>query len=423
MCTRQGDVWTYSDGEWALFARGLQEPLGLRVYKGDVYCVQRSELTRLVDKDADGKADLYETVSRGWAWTGNYHEYAFGLAVDNDGCFRLNLGLSFIKGGDRFKGKWLGVSPENTYRGWHVKITPDGKFVPVAPGLRAPNGVGRNPDGDIFTTDNQGSYVATGWLMHVLEGDFLGHPSGLQFDPRYEKELGSLTEDKLDKMRKMPAVYIPCPELGRSCSEPHWDTTGGKFGPFAGQAFIGEVVGPLILRVSLEKVQGEYQGACYEFLRGGNLGGGSNRFAFDPKDGSMWVGQTARGWGKGEGLVHITWSGEVPMEIREIKLTRTGFDIHYTRPVDRAAATKPESYNIKRYFYPHRRAYNVRKADVKTVQVTSVKLSGDGTVASLALADMTPRRVYEFKIKNVQGSKGESFGTGVAYYTLNRLLP
>ena len=42
------------------------------------------------------------------------------------------------------------------------------------------------------------------------------------------------------------------------------DNTGGKFGPFARQLFIGEFR-LSENRVFLEKVGGEYQGACFGF--------------------------------------------------------------------------------------------------------------------------------------------------------------
>ena len=70
ICTREGEVWKFNtqDGQWELYADGLHESLGLWIdrKKGDVYVMQRPELTRLVDTNKDGKADLYQTVNAGW---------------------------------------------------------------------------------------------------------------------------------------------------------------------------------------------------------------------------------------------------------------------------------------------------------------------------------------------------------------------
>ncbi len=74
------------------------------------------------------------------------------------------------------------TSPEEKPR--LFKITADGKYVPLNPGCREPNSVGISPDGDVFVTDNQGSYVPSGVLNHAEPGAFLGHPDGLMFDKR-----------------------------------------------------------------------------------------------------------------------------------------------------------------------------------------------------------------------------------------------
>ena len=100
ICTREGEVWKFNtqDGQWELYADGLHESLGLWIdrKKGDVYVMQRPELTRLVDTNKDGKADLYQTVNAGWGLTDNYHEYTFGPVRDSKGNFygTLNTSLS-----------------------------------------------------------------------------------------------------------------------------------------------------------------------------------------------------------------------------------------------------------------------------------------------------------------------------------------
>ena len=77
VCTRRGEIWrlenAYSgDGRevgFELWAEGLQEPLGLLVQQeGEetyVYTAQRGELTRMYDKDGDGRADLLASTEVG----------------------------------------------------------------------------------------------------------------------------------------------------------------------------------------------------------------------------------------------------------------------------------------------------------------------------------------------------------------------
>src|SRR5688572_22305847 len=82
VCTRRGDVWLIEnpngengDPKFKLFASGLHEALGLLWHEGALYSAQRGELTKLVDKNGDDKADVYETVYA-WPISGHYHEYS-----------------------------------------------------------------------------------------------------------------------------------------------------------------------------------------------------------------------------------------------------------------------------------------------------------------------------------------------------------
>ena len=100
---RKGEVWIaekLSTGQpvYKRFASGLHEPLGLALQNGDLYTVQRSELTRLRDTDSDGSANEYLTHAKGWGVTGNYHEYAYGPAVDGAGNLWVALNCSIGKG-------------------------------------------------------------------------------------------------------------------------------------------------------------------------------------------------------------------------------------------------------------------------------------------------------------------------------------
>ena len=70
MCTRRGDIWSFQPekGEWKQFASGLHEPLGLVAGKddGEIYVLQRAELTRITDTDKDGIAERFESFGKGW---------------------------------------------------------------------------------------------------------------------------------------------------------------------------------------------------------------------------------------------------------------------------------------------------------------------------------------------------------------------
>ena len=108
------------------FAHGLHEVLGLAYRDGWLYATQRCEVTRLKDTDGDGKADLFETVSDGWEITGDYHEYAFGSKFDKEG----NLWVVLCLTGS--------FDSSAKFRGWCLRVTPDGKLIPTCSGVRSP---------------------------------------------------------------------------------------------------------------------------------------------------------------------------------------------------------------------------------------------------------------------------------------------
>lgn len=420
MCTRRGEIWKYKQGRFERFTFGLHEPLGLLTGKqGELWVMQRGELSRITDEDGDGKADNFETLNQDWGYTGNYHQYAFGLVRDRQGNFYGTTGLGFYRGGDRFKGTWLGTLDEIKYRGWVLKFTPEGKMVPFAPGLRAPNGIGLSPEGEIFTTDNQGSYIACGWLMHVRQGEFLGHPSGLIDDPRFQ-EPWKMSREELLKLRKRPAAFLPHGVMGNSTSQPLWDTTSGKFGPFAGQVLVGDVQNGRLSRICLEKIDGEYQGAAIPLIYD-KFGGGVNRLVFD-RQGVLWVGFTGRGWAAGEGLKKVTYTGIVPAEILKVNLLPDGFRFTFTKPVDRKLAENVDNYSIRHFELAWQAAYGTSPSEVTNVKPAQAIVSADGKSVDLKLTDLQTEKIYEFRIDNLRMADGAAIEHPLAFYTLNRLV-
>jgi hypothetical protein len=434
-CTRRGEVWLigHPDAEdpakvkYKLFATGLHEPLGLLVDGKDVYVTQRPELTKLVDTNGDDVADEYITVCDKWGVSGDYHEFAYGPARDKHGNFFVTLNVGF-GGGHQSKAPW---------RGWCVKITSKGELVPYAVGLRSPNGLAFSPEGDLFYCDNQGEWVATCKMHHVRPGEYYGHPAGLRWvgQSPYKGHIpekhpsGMLYDGQAGKdgVRGMPPVTPPCiwfpyGRMGQSASEPCWDTTGGKFGPFAGQCFVGDQTRSMVMRVALEKVNGRYQGACFPFRGGFQCG--INRLAFGP-DGSLYAGQTNRGWGsvggKPYGLERLVYTGVVPFEIHAMKLTRTGFDLTFTKPLDADSAGRPAAYSLQSFTHYYWSTYGSPEVDRRAEKVAGVHVSADRRTVSLAVGGLRPGRIYEVHLDGVKSADGDSVLHPEGYYTLNDL--
>ncbi|MEH6408459.1 MAG: auracyanin family protein, partial [Leeuwenhoekiella sp.] len=143
VCTRRGDVWilenpTMSGGtgvNFKKFASGLHEPLGLAYKNGALYTAQRGELTKLVDTDGDGVADVYKTVYA-WPLSTHYHEYSFGPVLAPDDTFFVTANVAF---GDE---EWWRGESRVPWRAWTMKISEDGTMQPWATGMRSPAGYG-----------------------------------------------------------------------------------------------------------------------------------------------------------------------------------------------------------------------------------------------------------------------------------------
>ncbi|MFN0132467.1 MAG: hypothetical protein ACKVW3_08065 [Phycisphaerales bacterium] len=433
LCTRRGEVYVVAgaydtpavEARWQRIASGLQEPLGLRVVKsGDglgFLIAQRAELTR-IEMPTDGRmATRFETVCDDWQITGNYHEYAFGPKFDARGDAWVNLNLAHT-GGETTMGATIPT------RGWAVRvpISRPGPMEKVADGLRSPDGIGIGPDGEMFYTDNQGDYVATNKLCHLKPGGFYGHQASLKFREGYGSHWNA--EGKPVPEITWPAVWFPYKKMGQSASDILLDDTGGRFGPFAGQMFVGDQTTCEVFRVFLERVGGEYQGACFPFRRG--LASGVHRLAWG-KDGSMFVGMTDRGWGstgpKREGLQRLAWTGRVPLEILAMRARVDGFVLEFTRDVG-DEAMEPGRYAFTSYTYNYHPAYGSDEMETKAHSVVETEREGPRSVR-LRLDEMRSGGmgyVYELKVNGLMAMQEgrldrESLLHDRAYYTVQRL--
>jgi azurin/glucose/arabinose dehydrogenase len=430
--TRRGEVW-WIDGaydadpkpRYTLFAQGLHEPLGIiAAPSGGYYVAQRQELTRLVDTNSDGRADVFQTVAK-LPISGSYHEYAFGPVLAPNGNLRVTLNVAF--GGS--------TQAPVPWRGWMVEITPDGQLTPIASGLRSPAGFAVSSQGEWFATDNQGEWVGSGKITHIESGDFLGHPAGLAWSKLPGSTVKVRPENISDFEQPMhvvaqnvpglkpPAVWLPHTILGISNSGMIEDLSGGKFGPFAGQFYVGDQGQSKLIRVSLEKVAGVWQGAAYSFREG--FDSGILRMAIG-ENATMFVGESARGWGsvgpKQYGIERVTWTGQTPFEIKEIKAQPDGFLLTFTQPVDRATAENLASYSLAGFTYNYHTAYGAAPVNRMVCPIQKIVVAPDGLSVRLAAQCLREGYIHEVKVSGVRAATGGSAVLHpVAYYTLNRL--
>ena len=427
VCTRRGQVWIIDgafedEGEpkFTLFAEGLQEPLGLLVHEGWVYAVTRGELSRMRDVDADGHMDELETIADPWSISGNYHEYNFGPRVGPDGKLWITTNKPF--GGEPFgRADW---------RGYALRFDAEtGDWEPMCCGLRSPAGIQNSPWGDMFYTDNQGEWCGASKLSLLRPGSCHGHPWGMFSTKLPEWKWGDpgeppnavlmpLVPETIPSF-ELPAVWFPYDKTGRSPSGLVWDETGGGFGPFAGQVFVGDQYGAMLLRVFLEEVNGRWQGCVIPFRR--KLASGVLRVAWAP-DSSLLVGMTERGWpAQGTepfGLQRVQWTGETPFEVHEMHARADGFQLDFTKPADPATAGDPASYTVESYTYELHASYGSDEMDKLPLEVKSATVSASGRSVLLKLDGLRSGYVHELHADGVRSTEGAPLLHADAYYTL-----
>jgi hypothetical protein len=435
-----GTVRLYDAGAktWSTFAEGLHSPLGvLPLSNREVLVMQMPELTLLVDRDGDGRADLYKTVSDYFGLSGNYAEFGFGPVRDAEGSLFFGLGTGSnmgapltneVRGFFNPLGAWSRMTSPVAYRGWILKVTPDGETIPWAVGFREPNGLGLDPQGRLFAIDNQGDWVGTSALYHVEQGRFYGHAPSLLWREDFQggRQPIDTPVAELDRLRTRPAIMFPYGDMSNSPTQPIWDDTGGAFGPLGGQAIIGEMNQQYLMRLMLEDVGGQTQGAVTPFLRDTNnprLNRGSNRFAFG-RDGTLWIGQTIhRGWIGQAGIQRVKWKGVVPLDIASMKLTDDGFTLTFTRAVNAEAARNPAAYAMKTYFYNYHEDYGSPKYDDRPAAITAVQVSDDRRSVRLTLDTLEAWRLYDLTLTGIVSDDGRHpLLSNWVVYTLNHLL-
>lgn len=432
---------------WSTFAEGLQEPLGLMVESpSSLLVMQRAELTRLRDTDGDGRADDYETVFDDFGMSGNYHEFAFGPAKGPDGRLYIALGIASNGSGVRpeIRGEWSDIGELDRaamtvdgnwgkragkagrmysrvpWRGWILAVTPDGKSMePFASGLRSPDGIGFDADGNLLVTDNQGDWRGTSPLHVIQRGGFHGHPASLVWQEGWDRgDPLKLPVAELEKMRVKESARFPQGDLANSPTQPV--VIPDSWGPFAGQTLIGEMNQPRLVRFLPDDVDGFRQGTLVPMFDGTPLGNGNHRLAFGP-DGALWVGKTHLSWAGAEGLVKVTPRDiDRHFAVTAVKLAKSGERHVLAITLSQPADPKSVAAKVDRFGFRYHKEYGSPKTDQAKVETGAPVLSADGKRIEIPLA-ATAGLIHRIDLSALRSTSGAELDGKLLYYQATRL--
>jgi hypothetical protein len=263
------------------------------------------------------------------------------------------------------------------------------------------------PDSALFATDNQGSWLPASKFLNLQSGRTYGHhvkpPAPFQ-----------------DGYPSPPAVWLPYGEVSRSPTQPIYLENG----PYAGQFLYGDIAMGVIRRVFVEKISGEYQGCVLRFT--GGVEAAVHRMVA-AKDGSIYLGELGNGdqqdWGwngRTYGLQRLRPKGRPVFEILAMKARQGGFELEFTRPLDKGA-TDTGNFPMERWWYQPDAAYGGPKKDVATVPIKTARVSTDGRRVFLEVENLLPQQVYHVSLKGIRSAEKEEPWTPDCWYTLNYL--
>jgi len=262
LCTIHGEVWTVewdddslAELRWSRFARGLHQPLGLKVADGVIHVMGRDQLIALHDRNDDGVADHHECVSMAHRCSAGGHDFITGLERDD-------------------AGRWYFASGKQGL----CRLSPDGDELEVlATGFRNPNGLGITPDGStILTSVQEGNWTPASAICEVVEGGHYG--------------LGGPREGPLGYVP--PLLYLPRGADHSSGGQTHIDSD--RWGPVRGSWLHFSFGNATHFLVHREELDGRAQAVAIP-LRGEFLSG-AHRGRFSPHDGQLYVAGS-QGWG------------------------------------------------------------------------------------------------------------------------------
>lgn len=414
-------------------ADGLWDPVGMAVTDGRLIVSETEQITELIDADNDGFFETHRKLADGWI-SDNYHHFTFGLAVDPNDPLTVYAGLSvavYLDLNKDAEGNTLkplhgepviglnGPNPPN--RGSIAKINLEsGEIDYIAGGVRTPNGLAFGPGDELFVTENQGGWMPASKLNQIKPGHFYGYKSDMRPWPHYPE--GGSPVPFQDEPFTPPAVWLPQNQISNSPTQPVMIPELPVFGPYAGQMLVGELTMGGIRRISLEEVDGWYQGAVFRFTQG--LEAGVNRLAF-AEDGSLYAGMTGyRGnwaWrGTTFGLQKLVPTGEVVFEMLDISARPDGFVVRFTKAADRAYLSEPANYAISTWRYELGPEYGGPDIDRHRLPVELAEVSEDGRSVYLRVPGLKAGYVVHLRT-DPPSQEGEAMWATEAWYTLNRI--
>ncbi len=114
----------------------------------------------------------------------------------------------------------------------------------------------------------------------------------------------------------------------------------------------------------------------------------------------------------------LVWTGKVPFEIFDMKLTKDGFDLTFTEPIDKAIAGDVASYKMSSFRYIYQESYGSPEVDQANQTIKSATVGADGKSVHLVVDNMQPGAVHTLHADAIRSADGKPLLHNIAWYTL-----
>jgi hypothetical protein len=408
VATWNGDVWIVSgidealrNVRWKRFAAGLFDPLGLKIVNDQLYVLERHQITRLHDLNADGEADYYENINNDAGVSPSYHAFAMDLQADRAGNFY------YTRAGQR-------VEPVYPLNGGMVRVSPEGRAELIAHGLRAANGMGIGPNDEIVCSDNQGNWIPSARINLIRPGGFYGYvPHAHTANPPSSYE--------------PPICWIP-QAVDNSGGGQVWVTSQNWPTSLKDHLLHTSYGMAALFDVLWETVDGVAQGGVVKLPL--KFDSGIQRARFNPHDGQLYV-VGLKGWQtkgvKDGGFQRVRYTGQPLLMPIALHVRPQGIEIGFSDPLNRAEAQDLQNYSLEQWNYRWTEKYgsddfsvtDPEKKGRDDVTVRSARLSADNTRVLLEIPGLQPvmQMRIRFALKAADGAPVD----GEIYNTINRV--
>jgi cytochrome c551/c552 len=122
------------------------------------------------------------------------------------------------------------------------------------------------------------------------------------------------------------------------------------------------------------------------------------------------------------GLQRLVWNNKVPFEMRAIRAMPDGFEIEFTKPVDKKVAADIASYSVESYIYKYHGVYGSPPVNTAKCPIMGVKVSEDGLKARLIVNNLRKYYIHTITLNGIRDKENYfNLVHPIAYYTLNNI--